>query len=130
MKTMQAVNATSKTDEVKASEVMFNNCWLGGSQMLQTDAILKMEAMATLGTMFGKCTRHLKKLVEAYRISDKIDEQEIAKGCALIRANFHVAPGKPVDGRVGDDVSAGVLVGKRTSVEPRKDIIQTFSPRE
>lgn len=33
-----------------------------------------------------------KKLVEAYRISDKIDEQEIAKGCALIRANFHVAP--------------------------------------
>lgn len=62
MKTMQAVNATSKTDEVKASEVMFDNCWLGGSPTLKTDAILKMEAMATLGTMFGKCTRSLKNL--------------------------------------------------------------------
>ncbi len=62
MKTMQAVNATSKTNEVKASEVMFDNCWLGGSPMLQTDAILKMEAMATLGTMFGKCVRTLKNL--------------------------------------------------------------------
>lgn len=62
MKTMQAVNATSKTDEVKASEVMFSNCWLGGSPMLQTDAILKMEAMTTLVSMFGKCTRILKNL--------------------------------------------------------------------
>lgn len=62
MKTMQAVNATSKTNEVKASEVMFDNCWLGSSPMLQTDAILKMEAMATLGTMFGKCVRTLKNL--------------------------------------------------------------------
>ncbi len=62
MKTMQAVNATSKTNEVKASEIMFDNCWLGGSPMLQTDAILKMEAMVTLGSMFGKCTRSLKNL--------------------------------------------------------------------
>lgn len=62
MKTMQAVNATSKTNEVKASEVMFDNCWLGGSPMLKTDAILKMEAMATLGQMFGQCVRELKNL--------------------------------------------------------------------
>lgn len=62
MKTMQAVNATSKTNEVKASEVLFDNCWLGGSSMLQSDAILKMEAMAALGTMFGRCVRTLKNL--------------------------------------------------------------------
>jgi hypothetical protein len=35
---------------------------------------------------------HLKKLVEAYQISDKDEEQYIAKGCALIRANFHIDP--------------------------------------
>lgn len=37
------------------------------------------------------CTQ-LKKLVEAYQISDKDEEQEIAKGCALIRANFQIDP--------------------------------------
>ncbi len=62
MKTMQAVNATSKTNEVKASEVLFDNCWLGGSQMLQNDAILKMEAMAALGSMFGNYVHTLKNL--------------------------------------------------------------------
>ena len=62
MKTMQAVNSVSKTDEVKASEVMFDNCWLGGSPSLKEDAILKMETMATLGDMFGRCVRRLKNL--------------------------------------------------------------------
>lgn len=62
MKTMQAVNAVSKTDEVKASEVMFDNCWLGGSASLKEDAILKIEAMATLADIFGKCVRRLKNL--------------------------------------------------------------------
>ena len=62
MKTMQAVNSVSKTNEVKASEVMFDNCWLGGSPQLKTDAIYKMDAMAALGSMFGKCVRTLKNL--------------------------------------------------------------------
>lgn len=35
-----------------------------------------------------------KKLVEAYRLSDDDnDVGEIAKGCALIRANFGIDPG-------------------------------------
>ena len=62
MTTMQAVNSVSKTNEVKASEVMFDNCWLGGSPQLKTDAIYKMDAMAALGSMFGKCVRSLKNL--------------------------------------------------------------------
>ena len=62
MTTMQAVNSVSKTNEVKASEVMFDNCWLGGSPQLKTDAIYKMDAMAALGSMFGKCVRALKNL--------------------------------------------------------------------
>ena len=62
MTTMQAVNAVSKNNEVKASEVMFDNCWLGGSPMLKSDAIYKMDAMAALGSMFGKNVSHLKNL--------------------------------------------------------------------
>ena len=62
MTTMQAVNSVSKSNEVKASEVMFENCWLGGSPQLKTDAIYKMDAMAALGSMFGKCVRTLKNL--------------------------------------------------------------------
>lgn len=129
MKTMQAVNATSKTNEVKASEVMFDNCWLGGSPMLQSDAILKMEAMATLGSMFGKCVRTLKTC----RGVPDFGQDRRTGDCERVRLDkgeFPRRPRKLVDGRVGDVVSAGVLVGKRTSVEPRKDIIQTFSPCE
>lgn len=62
MATMQAVNAVSKNNEVKASEVMFDNCWLGGSPMLKSDAIYKMDAMAVLGSMFGRCVHSLKNL--------------------------------------------------------------------
>lgn len=62
METMQAVNAVSKSNEVKASGVMFDNCWLGGSPALKSDAIYKMDAMAALGSMFGKCVRTLKNL--------------------------------------------------------------------
>lgn len=62
MATMQAVNSVSKTNEVKASEVMFDNCWLGGSPALKSDAIYKMDAMAALGSMFNKCVRTLKNL--------------------------------------------------------------------
>lgn len=62
MATMQAANSIGKTNEVKASEVMFDNCWLGGSPMLKSDAIYKMDAIAALGTMFGRCVRTLKNL--------------------------------------------------------------------
>lgn len=39
--------------------------------------------------MFGEP----KKLIEAYTLSHDNKEQDIAKGCALIRANFNVNPG-------------------------------------
>lgn len=62
MRTMQAFSATAKTNDVKAAEVLFDNCWLGGSPMMKTDAIYKMEAMNAMQGVFGRCTRALKNL--------------------------------------------------------------------
>lgn len=62
MKTMQAFSATAKSNEVKASEVMFDNCWLGGSLMMKTDAVYKMQATGELQKIFGRCVSRLKNL--------------------------------------------------------------------
>ena len=62
MKTMQAFSATAKTNEVKAAEVIFDNCWLGGSPMMKTDAVYKMQATGELQNIFGKCVSKLKNL--------------------------------------------------------------------
>lgn len=62
MKTMQAFSATAKTNEVKAAEVIFDNCWLGGSPMMKNDAVYKMQATGELQNIFGKCVSKLKNL--------------------------------------------------------------------
>lgn len=60
MKTMQAFSATAKANEAKAAEVFFDNCWLGGSQLMKTDAVYKMQATGELQDIFGKCVSKLK----------------------------------------------------------------------
>lgn len=62
MKTMQAFSATAKGNEVKAAEVMFDNCWLGGSAMMKSDAVYKLQAVGELQNIFGKCVSKLKNL--------------------------------------------------------------------
>lgn len=62
MKTMQAFSATAKSNEVKAAEVIFDNCWLGGSPLMKTDAIYKMQATGKFQDIFGKCVSSLKNL--------------------------------------------------------------------
>lgn len=62
MKTMQAVSAISKSNEVRGGELLFDNCWLGGAQELKDDAIYKMSGIAALSELFGKCTHRLKNL--------------------------------------------------------------------
>ena len=62
MKTMQAVSAMSKTNEMKGAEVLFDNCWLGGSPVMQSDAIIKMQAMSAMGALLGSCTHEIKNL--------------------------------------------------------------------
>lgn len=59
---MAAVTKIAKTDEVKSCEVMFDNCWLGGSEALRQDAILFLEATKQLGTMLNSCRSSLKNL--------------------------------------------------------------------
>lgn len=62
METMAAVNKLGKTDEVKAAEVLFSNCWLGGSAVMQQDAVIKMEATGKLGVLMGGLTSEIKNL--------------------------------------------------------------------
>lgn len=62
MDTMAAVNRLAKTDEVKSSVAMFDNCWLGGDVTMKEDAIVKMAAIARLATMFDSCVAELKNL--------------------------------------------------------------------
>lgn len=62
MKIMQAVAAMSKNNEMKGAEVMFDNCWLGGSPVMKEDAIIKMQGMSAMGALFGSCTHEIKNL--------------------------------------------------------------------
>ncbi|MBD5185802.1 MAG: hypothetical protein HDS92_04235 [Bacteroidales bacterium] len=43
----------AKNDEVEAGKVMFDNCWLGGSEELRTDALLFMAVQKQLGTVLN-----------------------------------------------------------------------------
>lgn len=62
MATMQAFSATAKSNDIKAAEVLFDNCWLGGSAVMKSDAVYKMEAVGQLQNIFGKCVSRLKNL--------------------------------------------------------------------
>lgn len=62
MKTMSAVNTIGKKDEVESGVVMFNNCWLGGSSEMESDAIVKMAAIGQLASVFNTCVGSLKNL--------------------------------------------------------------------
>lgn len=62
LETMSAVTKMAKTDELKSSEVLFDNCWLGGSSAMRTDAILFLEVTKQLGIMLNSCRSNLKNL--------------------------------------------------------------------
>lgn len=60
MNTMQAVSSVSKRNEVQGGEILFDNCWLEGARLLKEDAVYKMEGIAALSGLFGKCKHELK----------------------------------------------------------------------
>ena len=60
--TMQAFSSVSKNNEIKASEIMFDNCWLGGSPVMKSDAIYKINATGVLSTLLSRCSTNLKNL--------------------------------------------------------------------
>lgn len=43
----------AKTDEGEAGKVIFDNCWLEGSQELRTDALLFMAVQRQLGAVLN-----------------------------------------------------------------------------
>lgn len=53
LETLKAVTKVAKSDEVEAGKVMFDNCWLGGSQELCTDALLFMAVQKKLGEVLN-----------------------------------------------------------------------------
>lgn len=62
METMSAVNKLSKTDEVKSTTTMFENCWLGGDPLMKTDTLVRMAAIKQLGVMFDRVVGTLKNV--------------------------------------------------------------------
>ncbi len=60
--TIKAVTKVSKVDEVEAGKIMFDKCWLGGSEELRADAILFMAVQKQLGQMLNSCMGSLKNL--------------------------------------------------------------------
>lgn len=62
LQTMKAATKVGKEDEVKSAEVLYDNCWLGGSAEMRQDALLFMSATEQLGKLFKQCLGSLKNL--------------------------------------------------------------------
>lgn len=62
MEVMSAVNQLAKSDEVKSTSVMFENCWLGGDPIMKSDVLVRMAAIKQLGVMFGRVVGNLKNV--------------------------------------------------------------------
>lgn len=60
--TIKAVTKVAKVDEVEAGRIMFDKCWLGGSEELRRDAILFMAVQKQLGRVLNSCMGSLKNL--------------------------------------------------------------------
>ena len=62
MATMSAVNKISKDDSVKAAEILYSNCFVGGSSFVQADAVLMMSAVGELTKIMESAKATLKNL--------------------------------------------------------------------
>lgn len=62
LEVMQAVSKIGKSDEFKASETLFNGCWLGGSELLKQDSVLYIKCMEYLNKAFAQTMGSLKNL--------------------------------------------------------------------
>ena len=62
METMAAVNKLAKSDEMKSAQVLFDGCWLGGSEDLRHDAVLFTACMGQLNVAFASVSASLKNL--------------------------------------------------------------------
>lgn len=62
METIAAVSKVGKTDEIKAANILFDNCFVGGDQMVKEDAVVKMAAIGQLKNLMTGCTAETKNL--------------------------------------------------------------------
>lgn len=60
--TMKAVAKVSKADEVEGGRIMFEKCWLGGSEELRTDGVLFNAVQIQLAKLLNGCMGSLKNL--------------------------------------------------------------------
>lgn len=60
METMAASTKVAKTDEVKAGGILFDGCWLGGSEFMRTDPVLFVSTMAQLNNIMLGASASLK----------------------------------------------------------------------
>jgi hypothetical protein len=62
MEVMAASTKVAKTDEVKAGTILFDGCWLGGSEFMRTDPVLFVPTMAQLNTVLMGAAASLKNV--------------------------------------------------------------------
>ena len=62
MEVMAASTKVAKTDEAKAGTILFDGCWLGGSEFMRTDPVLFGPTMAQLNTMLMGAAASLKNV--------------------------------------------------------------------
>lgn len=62
MEILAATNRLRKDDEIKAVGVLFDNCYLGGSEVMKTDAMVKMGAMAQFNSAISVQQGEIKNL--------------------------------------------------------------------
>ena len=62
METMSAVAKVGKVDEMKAAEILFENCWLGGADVIKNDAALKLAVIVQLNSLISSFVVDIKNL--------------------------------------------------------------------
>lgn len=62
MEILSMIEKIRKTDAVKSASLLFDNCWLGGAEIVKEDAVLKMAAIAGFNSMIDECRVESKNL--------------------------------------------------------------------
>lgn len=62
MNTLSAVVKLGKSDEIKASVTMADNCWLGGAPEMKEEATIKLAAIRQLDKMTSSIVSTIKKV--------------------------------------------------------------------
>lgn len=62
LRTLSAAAKFAESDPIKSGNILFENCWLGGDEIIKTNDEAKLSAIQALGTVFKVRTATIKKL--------------------------------------------------------------------